>query len=68
MGGSGTWLAFGIGVGAGALAWFVLLLLLARRSRPSRLAGHRGTIERGIGLVLALLGAVLFARAIWTGA
>jgi threonine/homoserine/homoserine lactone efflux protein len=65
-GGSGTWLAFGVGVGAGALGWFALLLLLARRSRSSRLARHRGAIERGIGIVLAVLGAALFARAVWT--
>jgi threonine/homoserine/homoserine lactone efflux protein len=74
--GSGTWLIFGIGVGAGALAWFVLLLILARRAqrRPqtsgvmARLRLRRGALERGIGLVLALLGAALFARAAWAGA
>lgn len=65
-GGSGTWFAFGVGVASGALGWFVLLLLLARRSRTSRLARHRGGIERGIGVVLALLGAAIFARAAWT--
>jgi threonine/homoserine/homoserine lactone efflux protein len=71
-GGSGTWLVFGIGVAAGALGWFVLLLLLARRAqrRPqtsgamARLRLHRGAIERGIGVFLALLGAGLFVRAI----
>lgn len=75
-GGSGTWLVFGIGVGVGALGWFVLLLLLARRAQKgpqtsgamARLRLHRGAIERGIGVVLALLGAALFARAAWAGA
>jgi threonine/homoserine/homoserine lactone efflux protein len=73
--GSGTWLVFGIGVGAGALGWFLLLLLLAWRAQRgaqtsgamARLRLHRGAIERGIGVVLALLGAALFARAAWTG-
>lgn len=67
IGGPGTGLAFGFGVGAGALAWFVLLLVLARRSHSEKLTRHRGAIERGIGVVLALLGAGLFARALWTG-
>jgi threonine/homoserine/homoserine lactone efflux protein len=73
--GSGTWLAFGVGVGGGALAWFVLLLFVARRAQRgaqtagfmARLRLRRGAIERGIGVVLALLGAALFARAAWTG-
>jgi threonine/homoserine/homoserine lactone efflux protein len=76
---SGTWLAFGIGVGAGSLGWSVLLLLLARHSQKRARAGsqgagamawltlHRGAIERGIGVVLTLLGAALFVRA-WAGA
>lgn len=63
--GASTGLAFGAGVAAGALAWFVLLLLLARRARISRLSEHRGRLERGIGVVLALLGAGLFLRAAW---
>jgi threonine/homoserine/homoserine lactone efflux protein len=71
--GSGPWLVFGLGVAAGALGWFVLLLLLARRAqrRPqsagvmARLRQRRGAIERGIGVVLALLGAALFTRAVW---
>jgi threonine/homoserine/homoserine lactone efflux protein len=68
VGGPATGLAFGIGVGAGALAWFVLLLLLARGSLTSRLTRYRGAFERGIGVVLALLGAALFARAAWAAA
>jgi threonine/homoserine/homoserine lactone efflux protein len=63
-GGSGTWLAFGLGVAAGALSWFVLLLLLSRRSRLARLTQHRAAFGRGIGGVLVVLGAVLFVRAL----
>jgi threonine/homoserine/homoserine lactone efflux protein len=63
-GGSGTWLAFGVGVTAGALSWFVLLLLLSRRSRLERLTHHRAVLGRGIGVVLVVLGVVLFVRAI----
>ena len=61
--GTGVWLVFGVGVAAGALGWFVLLLLLAQRSRLGRLTLHRAGLGRGIGLVLALLGTVLFVRA-----
>lgn len=66
-GGTGTGLSFGLGVAAGALAWFALLVLLARSAGFSRLSRHRGGLERGIGVVLAVLGAALFARAAWTG-
>jgi threonine/homoserine/homoserine lactone efflux protein len=62
----GTGIAFGLGAGAGALAWFVFLLLLARRSRLTGLNKHRKGFGRGIGIVLAVLGAGLFLRAAWT--
>jgi threonine/homoserine/homoserine lactone efflux protein len=62
----GTGVVFGLGVGAGALAWFVFLLLLARRSRLAGLNKHRKGFGRGIGIVLAVLGAGLFLRAAWT--
>jgi len=61
---SGVWLVFGIGVVAGALGWFVLLVLLARRSRLARLSLRRTSLGRGIGIVLVLIGTVLFVRAI----
>jgi threonine/homoserine/homoserine lactone efflux protein len=56
---------FGLGVALGALGWFVLLLLLARKSRISRLEKHRATFGRSIGIILAVLGAILFVKAIW---
>lgn len=54
--------AFGGGVGTGALAWFVLLIALARRFRLERLTKYRRELGRGLGVVLALLGAFLFFR------
>jgi threonine/homoserine/homoserine lactone efflux protein len=56
---------FGLGVAMGALGWFALVLLLARKSRIARLEKHRATFGRSIGIVLAVLGAVLFVKAIW---
>lgn len=62
-GGYRAGLAFGAGVGAGALGWFVLILLLARRWSPQRAAAYRGGIVRVVGVILILLGAVVFIRA-----
>lgn len=63
-GNAATGLVFGLGVAAGALGWFVLLLLLARRSLLARLDGHRAAFGRGVGIVLLVLGVALFWRAI----
>lgn len=60
-----TGVAFGVGVAAGALAWFVVLLVLARRSRFSGGIQHRTALGRTLGIILALLGAGLFARTAW---
>jgi threonine/homoserine/homoserine lactone efflux protein len=65
QGGGALGPVFGIGVAVGALGWFALLLLLARSSRLSRLEKHRSAFGRSIGIILALLGAGLFVRAIW---
>jgi threonine/homoserine/homoserine lactone efflux protein len=62
-GGSWTGLAFGVGVALGAVAWFLVLLVLARRSLLARLAGRRAEFARGVGVVLTLLGLGLFWRA-----
>lgn len=64
-GGYGTGIGFGLGVSSGALAWFALVIGLARRARMTRLTRHRASFGRTIGLVLAALGAVLFVRAVW---
>lgn len=55
-------LAFGAGVGVGALAWFVLVLLLARRWSPERAAAYRGALARAVGVILILLGAIVLIR------
>lgn len=60
-----TGVAFGVGVAAGALAWFLVLLVLARRSRFSGGIQHRTALGRTLGILLALLGAGLFVRTAW---
>jgi threonine/homoserine/homoserine lactone efflux protein len=62
-GGYRVGIAFGTGVGAGALAWFVLILLLARRWSPQRAAAYRGALARAVGVILILLGAIVLIRA-----
>jgi threonine/homoserine/homoserine lactone efflux protein len=62
-GGYRTGLAFGVGVGAGAVAWFALILLLARRWSPRRASAYRGALARAVGVILILLGAIVFIRA-----
>ncbi len=63
----GVGLMFGLGVSAGAIGWFLLIWLLLRYKRPQLLTRHRTAFGRGIGVVLAALGALLFARAAWPG-
>jgi threonine/homoserine/homoserine lactone efflux protein len=62
-GGYRAGLAFGVGVGAGALAWFALILLLTRRWPPRRAAAYRGALARAIGVILILVGAIVLIRA-----
>jgi threonine/homoserine/homoserine lactone efflux protein len=64
QGDSHAGLVFGVGVAFGSIAWFALLLVLARRSLLARLGGHRAGFARGVGVLLAVLGAVLFWRAV----
>jgi threonine/homoserine/homoserine lactone efflux protein len=61
-GGYRTGLAFGAGVAAGALGWFAVVLLLSRGWSLARLTKHRAALGRAVGVVLMLLGAVLFIR------
>jgi threonine/homoserine/homoserine lactone efflux protein len=63
-GGSWTGLTFGVGVALGALGWFLLLLVLARKALLARLNRHRASFERSVGVFLAVLGAGLFWRAV----
>lgn len=63
-GNAATGMTFGLGVAAGALGWFALLLLLARRALLARLDGHRTAFGRGVGILLVVLGVALFWRAI----
>jgi threonine/homoserine/homoserine lactone efflux protein len=63
----GVGLAFGAGVSVGALAWFVLVGVLLRYTQPQFLTRHRTAFGRGIGVILAALGALLFWRAAWPG-
>lgn len=63
-GGFQSGLAFGFGALTGAFGWFVLLALIARRIPVASLTRHRATFGRAIGIILAVLGAALFARAV----
>jgi threonine/homoserine/homoserine lactone efflux protein len=61
----GTGLMFGLGVALGAFGWFVLLLVVMRRTRFEGLTRHRASLGRFIGVVLTVVGAALFVKAIW---
>jgi threonine/homoserine/homoserine lactone efflux protein len=61
---SWTGLTFGVGVALGAVGWFLLVLVLARGTRLTRLRLHRAGFGRSVGVLLALLGAGLFWRAV----
>jgi hypothetical protein len=64
---NGGWLAgllFGAGVAAGALAWFAVILWLSRYGSLNRLTQYRPLFGRAIGVVLAVVGAALFVRAL----
>jgi len=62
-GGLPSGLAFGSGALAGSFAWFLFIALIAGRVPMTRLTRYRQTFARAIGTILALLGALLFARA-----
>jgi threonine/homoserine/homoserine lactone efflux protein len=53
---------FGTGVAAGALGWFMLILLLSRRWSPTLMLRYRGALGRGIGVILVLIGLVVLVR------
>jgi threonine/homoserine/homoserine lactone efflux protein len=59
-----TGMVFGVGVAFGAMGWFALLLVLARRSLLLRLNGHRAGFGRAVGIFLAVLGVGLFWLAV----
>jgi threonine/homoserine/homoserine lactone efflux protein len=55
---------FGIGVALGALAWFIVILLLSRHWSSQRMGKYRGALARAIGLILVVVGVGLFIRAV----
>ena len=63
---AGTGLMFGLGAALGAFGWFVLLLMVMRRSRFEGLTRHRASLGRVIGVVLTVVGSGLFVKAIWS--
>ncbi len=63
----GGWLAglaFGAGVAVGALAWFAVILWLSRYGSLNRLTRYRPVFGRAIGVILVVVGAALFIRAL----
>lgn len=62
-GGYRSGVAFGTGVASGALAWFVLILVIATRWSPRRAATYRGALARAVGVILILVGAIVLIRA-----
>lgn len=59
--------AFGAGVVLGVLAWFGVLLALARLSAPERLRHYRGALGRSVGGILLVVGAVTLLYALRPG-
>jgi threonine/homoserine/homoserine lactone efflux protein len=55
-------LAFGLGVGAGALAWFFVVILLSNRFRLQQLTNHRLELGRAVGVLLMLVGGALLIQ------
>jgi threonine/homoserine/homoserine lactone efflux protein len=59
-GGYPSGLSFGFGVGSGALAWFVLVIVLARRFSVLQQFTHRRVeLARTVGVLLMLVGGAL---------
>jgi threonine/homoserine/homoserine lactone efflux protein len=61
-GGPASGLAFGAGVAAGALGWFAVILWLSSRGSLDRLTRYRPMFGRAIGVILVVVGVVLFTR------
>ena len=61
-GGDQRGFAFGLGVGAGALGWFALILLVSRHWQLERLTKYRSELGRGVGVLLTVLGGVLLVK------
>lgn len=55
-------LAFGLGVGGGALAWFFVVILLSNRFRLQQLTNHRLELGRAVGVLLMLVGGALLIQ------
>ena len=51
---------FGGGVLAGVLAWFAVLVLLARAGSPARMSAYRAALGRSVGGILILVSALTF--------
>ncbi|MEO8179982.1 MAG: LysE family transporter [Deltaproteobacteria bacterium] len=56
---------FGVGVVAGVLAWFLVLVLLARVGSPARMSGYRAALGRSVGGILLLVSALTFLHLAW---
>ena len=54
--------SFGLGVGAGALAWFFVVILLSNRFRLQQLTNHRLELGRAVGVLLMLVGGALLIQ------
>jgi len=61
-GGVQSGLLFGAGVVLGVLAWFFVLLRLARTASPVRMTRYRSAIGRSIGALLLFVSALTFLR------
>jgi threonine/homoserine/homoserine lactone efflux protein len=55
-------LAFGLGVGAGALGWFIAVIVLSSRFRFQRLIEHRLELGRIVGVLLMLVGGAILIQ------
>jgi threonine/homoserine/homoserine lactone efflux protein len=57
-------LPFALGVGAGIMAWFALLVQLVRRFREHIQKGALDRVVRGMGWAMIAIGAVVVSRAL----
>jgi threonine/homoserine/homoserine lactone efflux protein len=55
-------LSFGLGVGAGALGWFLMVIVLSSRFRLQQLTAHRLELGRAVGVLLMLVGGALLIQ------
>jgi threonine/homoserine/homoserine lactone efflux protein len=56
---------FGLGVLAGVLAWFWVLVLLARVGSPARMNAYRAVLGRSVGGILILVSAITCLHLAW---